>query len=232
MATIYYRVKARNAAGDSAASNTDTVLVTELPGGAPTNPLATPVLSPVGISLSWGNVTDATKYKLYRSTTPGFTPGAGNKLASEPSSSPFTDTTSLSSNTLYYYRIRAANADNYDAPNYSVQFTGATHVTVPQTFAAQRDYNSCPVDPETQGHTYHYDLTWSNANVNGNVRSETMVIQKYDGTWTDLISSVTAGSTSYSTGDVGASVTQFRIRYLSEGTYATSGLVDNDLCPV
>lgn len=223
MATIYYRVKARNAAGDSAPSNTDTVSVTELPAGAPTNPTVVPYLNFDGqMQVSFGTVPDASVYEVYRSTTNGFTPGVGNKLGAEPSGSPWIDLVGLSPNTRYYYRLLAKNSAGYTLPNYSVQFTGVTHVDRPQSFNATQDYTACP--------TVRFDLTWSNTNSNGNVRSEGMILQWYNGsTWTTITPNPPAGSTSY-TATVTSAVQQFRIRYSTESVYATDNIFDAS-CP-
>jgi len=62
------------------------------------------------VSLSWGAATDdvgVTKYDVYRSTTPGFTPDASNRIA-QPAGTSYTDT-GLAVGT-YYYRVAAEDA--------------------------------------------------------------------------------------------------------------------------
>ncbi|WP_437731723.1 cellulose binding domain-containing protein [Sorangium sp. So ce1335] len=75
---------------------------------APTS-LAATAAGPSAISLSWSASAGATSYNVYRSTTPGFTPGAGNRIASSVPGTSY-NSTGLSASTTYYYKVTALNA--------------------------------------------------------------------------------------------------------------------------
>lgn len=84
--------------------------------------------------IAWPEATGGTgpyKHNLYRSSVTGFTPGAGNKIASLLASGvlSFQDT-GLIPNTVYYYVVEADDTGNADALVQSSQFTMAT--TLPQ----------------------------------------------------------------------------------------------------
>ncbi len=106
--TYYYKVTAEDAAGNvgpvsneaSAAATADTT-----PPTAPTNLLATG--APQQVSLTWTAATDAggiARYNVHRSTTSGFTPSAGNRIA-QPTGTSYTDS-GLAAGT-YYYKVTA-----------------------------------------------------------------------------------------------------------------------------
>jgi len=57
------------------------------------------------IGVSWGGVTGATGYRVYRSTTSG----GSSTLVGSPTASPFVDT-GLAASTTYYYTVTAVNA--------------------------------------------------------------------------------------------------------------------------
>ena len=83
--TYYYRVTAQDAAGNvSPSSNEAAATVTGdiTAPSAPTSLVATGSLS--SVALSWVASTDnvgVTRYNVHRSTSPGFTPAAGNRIA-------------------------------------------------------------------------------------------------------------------------------------------------------
>jgi glucose/arabinose dehydrogenase/PKD repeat protein len=61
------------------------------------------------VTLNWNASTDdvaVTGYEVYRSTTPGFTPAAGNRIAT-PATPGYVDTVAAGT---YYYRVKAADA--------------------------------------------------------------------------------------------------------------------------
>ncbi len=84
------------------------------PPAAPTGLIATAV-SPSQIDLDWANNTEAdmAKYKVYRSTTSGFTPSAGNFVA-ETTVSNYSDT-GLSASTTYYYKVTAVDTSGNES---------------------------------------------------------------------------------------------------------------------
>ncbi|WP_437776885.1 cellulose binding domain-containing protein [Sorangium sp. So ce1097] len=75
---------------------------------APTSLVAT-AASPSAISLRWSASAGATSYNIYRSTTPGFNPEAGNRIASAETSTSY-NSTGLLASTTYYYKVTASNA--------------------------------------------------------------------------------------------------------------------------
>ena len=107
--TYYYKVTAEDAAGNvGPASNEASAVV-----GDTTPPSAPGTLSATGAvgkaTLSWGAASDnvaVVRYDVYRSTTPGFTPAAGNRIA-QPSGTGYTDTVTPGT---YYYKVQAEDA--------------------------------------------------------------------------------------------------------------------------
>ncbi|AUX19721.1 uncharacterized protein SOCEGT47_001730 [Sorangium cellulosum] len=75
---------------------------------APTSLTAT-AASSSAIALSWSASGGATSYSVYRSTTPGFTPGGRNRIASGVTSTSY-DNAGLAASTTYYYKVTASNA--------------------------------------------------------------------------------------------------------------------------
>ena len=117
--TYYYRVTAEDAAGNigplsveaSAAATADTIAPS-----VPANVNAT--AGPGQASLTWTPSTDnvgVVRYDVHRSTTSGFTPAAGNRIA-QPTAASYVDT-GLAAGT-YYYKVIAADANgNLSAPS-------------------------------------------------------------------------------------------------------------------
>jgi hypothetical protein len=121
--TYAYRVTGRDATGrcESAPSGCVFAIAT----GPCTLPpsftgiasIANQAATTCGLTLSWptaapfcaGPVT----YNVYRSTTPGFTPGPGNRLASGVTGTSYSDTSgTLANGTTYYYVVRAVDSSN------------------------------------------------------------------------------------------------------------------------
>src|SRR6185436_2437618 len=104
-----YKVQAEDAAGNlSAASNEASAVV-----GDTTPPSAPGTLSASGAigkaTLSWGAASDnvgVVRYDVYRSTSSGFTPSAGNRIA-QPTGTGYVDTTGPGT---YYYKVQAEDA--------------------------------------------------------------------------------------------------------------------------
>jgi len=86
------------------------------------------------VSLSWGAATDNTgvaKYDVYRSTTSGFTPSAGNRIA-QPTGTSYTDS-GVTAGT-YYYKVTAEDAaGNVGPPGNEASGTATTDTTPPTT---------------------------------------------------------------------------------------------------
>jgi outer membrane protein assembly factor BamB len=73
-----------------------------------------PALAPCGGSLT---------YSVYRDTSAGFTPSASNRLATELSTSTYTDNASLIPGTTYYYLVRAADDGLEDTNTFHLAVT-------------------------------------------------------------------------------------------------------------
>jgi titin len=98
----YYRVRASNAHGDSAWSNTQSVAV------VPESPVLDPISNPDGHGaylLDWGDVTGATSYRLEEADNPGFTSPI---VRYNGINSQYQVTGQVGG--TWYYRVRAGNA--------------------------------------------------------------------------------------------------------------------------
>ena len=121
-----FRLHAVNAGGDSAASATATattkVVAPVLTGG---------VFTDTTEKLTWAAVTNATGYKLERSTNPN----SGWAQINAPTAATLTYTdTGLTQNTTYYYRLKATNAGGDSVPSNIV--TQQTLMTAPTGLTA------------------------------------------------------------------------------------------------
>jgi hypothetical protein len=132
--TIYYYVV-------SATNNTALEGAPSLEVSATTNNLIPPpqvtglaaaVIGSTEIDLTWtaSGVSDFNHYDVHRSTTTGFTPAIGNRIA-QPTTNSYNNT-SLTALTTYYYKVAAVdNANNIGT--YSTQASGTTTATPPVT---------------------------------------------------------------------------------------------------
>jgi fibronectin type 3 domain-containing protein len=117
--TYFYKVQAEDAAGNIGPSSNEAsavVLADTTPPSAPTN--LTPSVSGGTVNLSWNASTDdvgVVRYDVYRSTTPGFTPGPGNRIA-QPSGTSYSDS-SISVLGTYYYKVQAEDAAGNLSPS-------------------------------------------------------------------------------------------------------------------
>jgi fibronectin type 3 domain-containing protein len=109
LTTLSYRVRAGNAGGNSAWSNTATATTTSgLPPTAPANLTATAV-SASQINLSWTDASNETSYIVERATgTLGTFSLVGGPLAANVT---MYQNAGLIANTSYTYRVRAQNGD-------------------------------------------------------------------------------------------------------------------------
>jgi hypothetical protein len=79
-----------------------------------------------GINLAWSAATPACAgpitYNVYRSTSSGFTPGPGNRIASGVTGTSYSDTSgSLMNGTTFYYVVRAVDTSNGTEEGNTVQ---------------------------------------------------------------------------------------------------------------
>jgi beta-galactosidase len=135
LTTYYFIVQAVDAAGTSAASAQVSATTPVTPPcstvpSAPTGLTATPA-SPSVIDLTWtadtapANCT-ISSYSVYRSTTSGFTPGAGNLVAGGLTTASYSNT-GLASYTTSYYVVEALDSNGASAA--STQATATTPPT-------------------------------------------------------------------------------------------------------
>ena len=108
--TYYYKVAAEDAAGNvSSASNEVTATIADTT--APSAPASLTATGGTGqATLSWSASTDdvgVARYDVYRSTTSGFTPGSGTRIA-QPSSTSYSDPGLVAG--TYYYKVQAEDA--------------------------------------------------------------------------------------------------------------------------
>ncbi len=131
--TYYYRIETYNCASQ-ARLNTDEG--SGIPSGgcynadvsAPdwtvsgdANLVVTDPASDGDLNLDWDDATDAenpatVEYNVYRDTTQGFSPGAGNWIATALTSSNYADS-GLTNGTTYYYRIETYNCNSNSRTN-------------------------------------------------------------------------------------------------------------------
>jgi large repetitive protein len=93
--TYYYRVVARDAAGNASDPSAEVSSAATLPDTTPPSVVdgVTSSVTGASVSLSWAAATDnvgVTGYRVYRGTTAGFTPAAGNRVG-EVATTSFTD---------------------------------------------------------------------------------------------------------------------------------------------
>jgi hypothetical protein len=130
--SYYYRVATTNDANQEGPLSVE-VSGTTTGGGDVTPPgqtvgLVASVISDTQINLSWtaSAAGDLNHYDVHRSTTTGFTPAVGNRIA-QPSTNSYNNT-GLTAATTYYYKVAAVdNASNIGT--YSTQASGTTTST-------------------------------------------------------------------------------------------------------
>ena len=106
--TYFYVVEAVDSAGSSGPSNqaSATTQATCTPPN-PATGLAATAASSTSINLTWtASTTQGVSYRIFRSTTSGFTPSASNELSAIVTGASFTDT-GLNPNTTYFYVVEA-----------------------------------------------------------------------------------------------------------------------------
>ena len=139
---------------------------------APTGLTAAAVSSSV-IGLNWTAVTppancSVSSYSVYRSTTSGFTPGAGNLIASGVTSTSYSNT-GLTASTTYYYVVEAVDAEGNSPASAQASATttgsggeapyGGTPAAVPGMVQAE--------NYDTGGQGVAYNVTSVNGTANG-----------------------------------------------------------------
>ncbi|MEO6193184.1 MAG: hypothetical protein ABIS20_09260 [Thermoanaerobaculia bacterium] len=104
-----------------------------------------------GLNLSWSaataNCAGPITYNVYRSTSSGFTPGPGNRIASSITGTSYNDTSgSLMNGTTFYYVVRAVDSSNGLEETNTVQRsatpTGAVSNLLTETFEAAGGFDT------------------------------------------------------------------------------------------
>ena len=161
--TLYYRLRATNENGHSALSqevSASPVLSATAPG-APASVTATP--GDGQVTLSWGAVSGASKYTIYRDTNTGVMPGTGTVL--DNVTSPKADTGLTNGNT-YYYVVTATVQGVESLPSAEVYGTpkaSGTTVSPPASLKAVAGDKQVTLSwPSVTGAT-GYTLYWATA---------------------------------------------------------------------
>lgn len=148
----YIVVRANNAIGSG--TSVQTPEVTQVTPLAPPGSLsATP--SPGQVALSWPNVTGATSYKVFRSTTSG----SGYVQIGTPGTNSYTDT-GIVNGTQYYYVVRANNGA--DSAN-SVEATARPIGNFSITSTSSPSSSSITVNWANQTGATSYDIRYGTA---------------------------------------------------------------------
>src|SRR5262245_21976276 len=127
------------------------------------------------ISLAWGASSDnvgVARYDVHRSTTPGFTPGAGNRIA-QPTGTSYTDT-GLAAGTYYYKVIAEDAAGNLSAPSNEANATVSSAPPLGLVAAYSFDQGSGPSLPDLSGNNNNGTIanaSWSTAGKYGGALS-------------------------------------------------------------
>ncbi len=117
----YYVVKSNDgAACTSPTSSEVNALATGACTLSPTFAGIASVINPASatciLNLSWSsgtsNCSGSVTYNIYRSTTSGFTPGEGNRIAAGVTGTTYQDLDNLASGTTYYYVVRSVDSVN------------------------------------------------------------------------------------------------------------------------
>lgn len=100
----------------------------------PAAPVASATAGHLQSIISWQNVTYATKYNIYSTTTPSNS-GSWASLTSANTikQAPYI-ATGVSAGTAYSYRVTAVNANGESSPSNTVSVTPLSALTLPQTF--------------------------------------------------------------------------------------------------
>ncbi|HEY0514559.1 MAG TPA: hypothetical protein VGH73_21840 [Thermoanaerobaculia bacterium] len=147
--TYAYQVKGLDATGHCESGPSGCVQATatgpcrQPPAFAGLASAANPATAACGLTLSWTAATSIcggpVTYNVYRSTSSGFTPGPGNRIAGGVTGSGYTDASgTLTSGTAFYYVVRAVDGSNGFEDGNSVERgaapTGPVNNVLTETF--------------------------------------------------------------------------------------------------
>ncbi|MDQ3928487.1 MAG: fibronectin type III domain-containing protein, partial [Chloroflexota bacterium] len=182
----YYRVKASNAGGDSAYSNTASTTTPDVAPAAPSGLTATAVSSS-RIDLRWtDNSTNEDSFVLERSTASSF--GTIDKTVTLAANTTSYADSTVAASTTYYYRVKATNAAG--SSGYSNTASATTPAATPTAPAAPSGLTA------TAASSSKIDLSWTD---NASNEDSYTVERSLDGStgWTVLTGTLAANTNSY-----------------------------------
>ena len=161
--TIYYRLRATNVDGNSPLSQEVSAAPTlsATAPGAPASVTATP--GDGKVTLTWGAVSGASKYIIYRDTNTGVMPGTGTVV--DNVTSPSADTGLTNGNT-YYYVVTATVQGTESLPSAEVYGTpkaGGPSISPPSSLAAAPGDKQVTLTWPTVADATGYTLYWGTA---------------------------------------------------------------------
>ncbi|HLL90734.1 MAG TPA: fibronectin type III domain-containing protein, partial [Tepidisphaeraceae bacterium] len=221
--TYHYRVRATNAAGDSANSNAASATTPVALPAAPSG-LAATAASSSSVSLTWtDNAANESGFKVDYSTSSTFASGVTTVAVNTPNATGHT-VTGLAASTTYYFRVRATNSAG-DSANSNVA-TAATPAAAPAyTLAAATNVAAARVASNQAR------VTWTdNSTGEAGYKVERST---NNATWTQVAAVATPNLTSYTaTGLKKNTVYYFRVRPYAvaangavvDGPYSASAL--------
>ncbi len=211
-----YRVIAEGSFGESAPSPQDTVTMADVLLSPPADLVATP-LGLDSVRVDFQEPLDApgsVEYSIERAPDVAGSPGAFAVVATGITALPHDITTGHTPNTRYHYRAKPTAAGLADGP-YSRVRDAMTLVSQPQSVTAEQDFTGCNEVPKA----YRVDLAWSNANANGDQRTDVGTEWEYRtelGAWQSA-GTLPAGATS-GTITVVDQTADVRGRYIGAGS--------------
>lgn len=207
----YYRVRATNSAGQSANSNVASVTTVPNPPAAPSGlTVSTPMITD-GIRrlvLNWtDNSNNETSFLVERATDVNFLNNYTSLGSLGADTTTYTDTSTPNYNTVYYYRVSAANAGGSSSPSNTASATSQPPAPgAPNGLAA------------TSGGPTAVNLTWSD-----NASNETgfEIERAPQGGSYALVGTAAANAEQYSDTGLAVNTTyQYRVRAYNLGGYS------------
>ena len=208
--TYLYVVRAVNGSGESGSSNEDIAVPHQPAPVAPTNLTATG--GDAQIALGWSAVSEATSYKVFRSTT------SGNYNLAPPVATVTTTSyadTSVANGTTYFYVVRAVNATGDSANSNESSATPS----------APADALNAPTDLSASVSGTTVSLSWTD---NSTGESGYKVQRKVggNGAWSEIFRGTLANQTSYS--NTGLSAGTYVYRVLAYKASVANGPTSNE----
>jgi large repetitive protein len=218
-----------NYTGSTSTALTQTVTVA--PPGAPTNLTATPK-STNQITLAWtSSPTGGVTYNVYSSTTSGFTPSAGNRIAAGVSATSYSHN-GLSPATTHYYVVTAQSSAGESTPSNQAGATtlangSACHVVYTVTTQWDVGFGTAITITNTGNKSFdNWKLTWT---WGGNQQ----ITQAWNSTYTQTGPSASLVNVSYNK-NIAAGATLsgmgFNASYSGTNTAPTAFYVNGTLC--